>query len=122
MTKKTILVFLLMIAGTVGLNLVAPWWAPVPWIVIIVALSNLNPKEGSFLGGFSIAIVWLLMARYMSQQDHEGIISKTGVLLGGLSHQWMVTLTLLIAFITGALSGWFGSALGNLFPRKTKTA
>ena len=121
MTKKTWIAFLLMAAGIFGLGLIAPWWAPVPWIVIIAGLSNMSKKQGLLLGGFSFAIVWLLIARYMSQQDHEGIISKTGVLLGGLSHQLMILLTMLIAFITGMFSGWFGSALGSLFPRKTKT-
>ena len=117
-SKKTIIVFLLMTAGVVGLSF-TPWWTAAIWILVIAGLTGLNVKDGILSGGFAIAIVWILMARYMSLQDTSEIISKTGALMGGISRGVMMFITFLIAFITGTLSGWLGSVLGSVVRQKT---
>ncbi len=120
MTKKAIITFLLLATGVVGLSFIAPWWATAIWVVMITCLTGLSVKESILSGGFVIGLVWVVMARYMSLQDDADIISKTGALLGGLSHQLMMVATLGIALITGILSGWFGSVLGHFIRQKTK--
>ncbi|MEP6795026.1 MAG: hypothetical protein ABJB16_11915 [Saprospiraceae bacterium] len=115
MKTKTIISFLIMIIGVTGLGFIAPWWAGTVWVVLIAAIMRTNKKQGMFTGAFAFGLVWVAMARYMSIQDGVDIISKTGTLLGGLSHQLMMVVTLVIAFITGILSGWLGSALGQTF-------
>jgi len=121
MKGKTIIAFLIMIAGVLGLGFVAPWWAAALWVVVVSALTKLNQKQAILVGGFAIVIVWLVMARYLSLNDDAEIISKTGELLGGISHQLMIVVTMVIALITGVLSGWLGSVLGQLFfSRNTK--
>ncbi len=119
MTKKTLFPFLLMVAGITGLGFIAPWWAAAIWILMVATLSRLNTRQNILCGGFALAIVWIIMARYMSSQDEAGIIVKTGTLLGGLSHQMMMVATMVIALITGILSGWLGSALGKAITKKT---
>ncbi len=119
MKTKTIISFLLMIIGITGLGFIAPWWAGAVWVVLIAAIMRTNNKQGMFIGAFAFALVWVAMARYMSFEDGSDIISKTGTLLGGLSPQLMMTVTWVLAFITGLFSGWLGSALGlTFFPRK----
>jgi hypothetical protein len=115
MKTKAIIAFLIMTAGVLGLGFFAPWWASAIWVVCVAALAKLNQKQATLVGGFSIVIVWIVMARYLSLNDDAEIISKTGTLLGGISHQLMFVVTLVIALITGVLSGWLGSVLGQLF-------
>lgn len=118
MKKKSVISFLVMTAGIAGLGFIAPWWAGAICIVIIAGFSRLNVRDSILTGAFALGLVWVVMARYMSLHDEADIISKTGSLLGGLSHQSMMTATLLIALITGGLSGWFGSVLGNIFRKE----
>jgi len=114
MKIKSTLSFLLMVAGITGLSFFAPWWISAVWVILIAGIMRLNRNQGMFTGMFAIALVWIIMARFMSLHDSGEIISKTGTLLGGLSHQLMFIVTLVIAMITGFLSGWLGSALGFL--------
>ena len=119
MKTRTIISFVIMVAGVLGLGFFTPWWVAPLWIVLVTGASKLNSNQSTFLGGFALAMVWLVIARYFSLQDSAGIISKTGTLLGGLSHQLMMVITLVIAFITGSLSGWLGGAFGSLVLKKT---
>ena len=114
------IVFLIMLAGVFGLGFITPWWSGAGWILLFALFGGLTTRQSIFSGGFALAIVWILMARFTSLHDEAGIITKTGTLLGGLSHQLMMLVTLLIAFITGLLSGWFGGTLGNVFFKKAK--
>ena len=111
MTQNWNIAFVLMIIGVAGLGFIAPWWSAAIWVILMVILFKLNTSQGISAGGLAIGLVWVAMTRYMSQHDDAGIISKTGELMGGLSHQVMISLTFLIAVITGVLSGWFVSAL-----------
>ena len=120
MTQNWNIAFVLMLAGVAGLGFIAPWWSAAIWVILMVILFKLNTNQSISAGGLAIGLVWVVMARYMSQHDDAGIISKTGQLMGGLSHQMMILLTLLIAVITGVLSGWFGSALTKVVLRKKK--
>ena len=120
MTKRTIISFLLMVAGVVGLGFIAPWWSGAVWVAVVATVARLNERKGILAGAFAIGIVWVGMAGYMSLQDDADIISKTGALLGGLSHQQMVMVTFLIGMITGIFSGWLGSALGHFIHPKIK--
>ena len=123
MKGKTIIAFLIMAAGVLGLGFIAPWWTAALWVVCVSALTRLNQKQATLAGGFAVVIVWVLMARYLSMQDDADIITKTGTLLGGISHQLMMVVTLVIALITGVLSGWLGSVLGQvIMSRNTKDA
>lgn len=122
MKTKTNISLLIMTLGVTVLGFITPWWVGAVWVVLIAAIMRTNKKQGMFTGAFAFGIVWVVMARYMSTQDTADIISKTGTLLGGLSHQLMMVVTLVIAFITGLLSGWLGSAIGQTFlPRKNGT-
>ncbi len=116
--RKKIISFLLMVAGVTGLGFIAPWWVGAPWIVLIAVIFKLKEWEGIRIGGLALGIVSLIAARLMSTNDEAGIISKTGTLLGGLSHQMMMVATLVIALITGMLSGWLGSRIGKAIPSK----
>jgi hypothetical protein len=121
MKTNTMISFLLMIIGVTALGFIAPWWAAAIWVVVIAALTRLNKKQAILSGSFAIGLVWLAMALYMSLHDDANIISKTGALLGGLSTPLMVVVTFVLAFVTGLLSGWLGSACGQtFFPRKSE--
>ena len=63
-------------------------------------------------------LVWVATGAYMDARDNADIISKTGMLMIGYSHWMMLFILLVLSFITGALSGWFGSALGMFFHQK----
>jgi len=113
MKNKMIIPFFLMITGVLLLGYFAPWWAAAMWVVLVSALLKLPTRKGILLGGVSIGIVWLGMSLWMSSQDDTDIIGKTGTLLGGLSAGMMMVVTVFMAIVTGVLSGWFGSRLGD---------
>ena len=103
-----------MIVGVVALSFFTPWWVPPFWVVFVAFIMKLDIKNALLLGALCYGLIWSGMARYMSEQDASDIISKTGVLLGGLSHQMMFVVVTIISLITGALAGWFGSVLGKI--------
>ena len=110
-----------MVVGITGLGFFTPWWVAAVWVMMIAGLMRLTRNQGMFTGMIALAIVWILMARFMSLHDTGEIISKTGLLLGGLSHQLMFIVTLVIAMITGFLSGWLGSTLGFvILPKRSE--
>lgn len=111
MKKNSVAAFAFMVAGIAFIGFFAPWWTPALWIMGIAFLFKLSAKTGSLSGGISFATVWTVMAMIMSIQDKANIISKTGILLGGISLPIMFLIIIVISFITGALSGWLGSAL-----------
>lgn len=115
MKNNSFITLLLLLTGIVLLSFFASWWAASVWIVVITSIMKISPKQGIFLGSFSLGIVWLAMAFYMSLHDQGLIISKTGALLGGLSVPLMIMVTAIIALITGTLAGWLGSAIGISF-------
>ena len=122
MVKKTLLSFVLMVTGIAVLGYFAPWWVPVLWIIVVAFLLKLNIRNGVITGGLSFALVWLVMARYMDVRDEAGIIEKTGTLMGGLTHQQVFIVVLVISLITGSLAGWFGSALRDYFNRTSRAS
>ena len=111
MKKNIITAFAFMLAGSAVLGLTAPWWTPAFWIMGIAFWFKLDTKRASLTGGLSFAIVWTVMAVMMSVQDTSNIISKTGILLGGISLPLMFVIIIVISFITGVLSAWLGSSL-----------
>ncbi|HUR31010.1 MAG TPA: hypothetical protein VMZ69_06230 [Saprospiraceae bacterium] len=117
MKKKTLLAFLIMIIGIGIIGYFTPWWVPVIWVIFTAFVLKLNIKTGMMSGALSFALVWSVMSRYMDVQDQAGIISKTGTLMGGISHQLLFVLVMVISLITGFLAGWFGSVLGKYFER-----
>src|SRR4030095_2192964 len=119
MKTRTIISFLIMVAGVVCLGFFTPWWVAAIWIVLVAGVGKLSISQSMLTGGFAIGLAWVAMARYFSLHDDADIISKTGALLGGLSHQLMMVITLVIAFITGVLSGWLGGALGSMILKQT---
>jgi hypothetical protein len=115
MKKQTILAALIMMAGIFLLSYFTMWWLAVLWVVVIAYVMKLDIKAGMTAGGSAFAFVWVAFALYMNAQDSAGIISKTGVLLGGLSQWIMLAVVFLLSLITGFLSGWLGSAVGMYF-------
>jgi len=111
MKKKTFFALLIMIAGIFLLGYFTFWWIPAAWVVLVAYMMKLDIKTGIITGGVSFALVWVAMAIFMNVQDSADIISKTGILLGGLSQWMMLLVALIISLITGILSGWLGSAI-----------
>ena len=111
MKKNTIAAFILMIIGTTILGFLTPWWTPAFWIMGIAFWFNSSATAASLTGGLAFAIVWTIMAMLMTVHDDANIISKTGILLGGISLPFMFMIIIVISFITGALAGWLGSAM-----------
>lgn len=111
MKKNKVAAFAVMVAGITLLGFLTPWWTPAIWIMGIAFWFKLSVKGASLTGGLSFAIVWTVMAMLMSVRDHANIISKTGLILGGISFPFMFMIIIVISFITGVLSGWLGSAL-----------
>ena len=114
MKNKMLFAFLLMITGVAVTGFYAPWWTAAIWVVLIATIMRVDKKQGMFAGAFGFGLVWLGMAWYMGTKDDADIISKTGILLGGLSPLLMLLVTFVIAFITGLLSGWLGSVFGSV--------
>jgi hypothetical protein len=114
MKENAIIAIFLMIAGIVILNYFFPWWTPVIWICCIAWIMRLPVKKGILCGGISFAVVWMAMSRYLDVLSATDIMDKTGALLGGVSSVVLMIITGLLAFITGCLSGWLGSALGSV--------
>lgn len=118
MKIKTFQALLLMIAGIFILGLFTTWWLAPFWVVLIAMVLKLEIKTGVLTGGISLMLVWVATGAYMDARDNADIISKTGMLMIGYSHWMMLFILLVLSFITGALSGWFGSALGMFFHQK----
>ncbi len=115
MKKQLLPAILFMMAGLAVLGFIAPWWVLPFWIVLVAAMMTLHDRESLLAGGISYIIICFGMALYMIQQDDADIIMKTGTLLGGLSTTLMLLGVILISMITGSLSGWLGSAIGNVY-------
>ena len=122
MNRNSIIAALLMIFGVAVLGFFTPWWVPPFWIVFVSFIMKLDIKNALLLCALCYGLVWTGMARYMSEQDASDIISKTGVLLGGLSHQMIFVVIAIISFITGGLAGWFGNRLGAFIRTKNTQA
>lgn len=118
MKNKTILTFFLFVVGSGLSGYFGPWWAPAVFILLIAALMGLHARQAILAGSISLGIVFLVMAAWMNTLDDNGIIQKTGMLLGGLSPLLMIGVTTLLGAITGGLSGWLGSALGQAAVKK----
>jgi len=118
MKIKTFQALLLMIAGIFILGLFTAWWLPPLWVILIAMLMKLDTKTGILTGGLSYTLVLVATGAYMDARDNADIISKTGMLMIGYSHWMMLFVLLVLSFITGALSGWLGSALGIFFHQK----
>jgi hypothetical protein len=118
MKRKTIIALILLLVGVSISALYGPWWAPSIIVISIVALLPLSTRPGILLGSMSIGIVFLGMALVLIANDHAEIISGTGKMLGGLSSLSMILITTLLGVVTGGLSGWVGSVLGNHLSKK----
>jgi len=118
MKRKPFLILIMMLAGVVVAGLFGPWWAPAVFVTLLCMLMKLSAKQGVWIGGLALFLVYLIMSVLMMGKDDSGLIGKTGALLGGLSAPLMVVVTGLIGGITGMLSGWLGSSLAMVMPGK----
>ena len=118
MKNKTVIAIILFIAGSFLSGYFGPWWAPAAFILLGAALMGLSVSQAILSGSISLSLVYLGMAIWMSRMDKADIIQKTGELMGGLSPVMMILVTTIVGAITGLLSGWLGSALGYLLPKK----
>ena len=114
MKTKELLAFVIMLAGAALIEYFLPWWVHPAWVIIVVVLMKMRTWPAIIYSGLALALVWVGFARWMSEKDTAEIIHKTGELMGGISHQNMMSITLLIGFITGILSGWFGGKLASV--------
>jgi MFS family permease len=119
MKNKTIVLILVMLAGTFLSGYFGPWWAPAGFIVLSSALMGLSSKQAIGIGSGTLGVIFLVMAVFLSTKDESGLLQKTGSLMGGLSSGMLVALTMLFGGLTGFFSGWLGSALGVIL-RNTK--
>lgn len=118
MTKQSlIIIFILMLVGSILSGFFGPWWAPSLMIILISALMKLTVRQGLLLGSLSLGLTFIVMTIFAQSTDDTGIISKIGSLLGGISVFGMVFISTLIGIITGLLSGWLGSALGDFLKK-----
>ncbi len=120
MTKRTIIVLIILLFGTFVSGLYGPWWAPSVFILAVSALLNLSVKQAMLTGALSLGLVFLGMTLFLHAGDEAEIISKTGNLLGGLSSGGMIGVTTFLGIMTGMLSGWIGSLLGDFFNKNGK--
>ncbi len=117
MNKKLISSLIIMLTGSFLAGWFGPWWAMSVYIILVVALLKLPVKPSLLLGALSIGIVFLGMALFTYSNDEAEIISKTGMLLGGLSPIGMLGFTTFIGILTGVCSAWLGSALGSFIKK-----
>jgi hypothetical protein len=115
MNKKTIVLYLIMIAGVILAGYFGPWWAPAAYVVILSVLMQLTTKTAVFTGMISVGLTYLLMSVWMNSRDHADVIEKTGMLLGGLSPVALILVTTLIGAVTGLLAGWVGGTIAQMF-------
>ena len=108
-----------MAAGVAVWSLLFPWWMAIIWIVSVAFFIKTTTRVAILSGAVALGVVWLLMSIILLLNDHMQIIGKSAQLLGGLSDYLLIIISLVIALITGGLSGWFGHSLGIVF-RKSK--
>jgi hypothetical protein len=120
MKRNTIIILILFIVGSYLSGFFGPWWAPAGFLMLVAALLKLPARQAMITGGISLGVVYLAEAIRMHWMDDSEIITKTGLLLGGLSPILMIVMTTLIGSLTGLLSGWIGSIIGNLTGKKEK--
>ena len=118
MTLKSTLHYLLLMTGILLAGFFGPWWAPAAFIVLFTALWGAKAGHAALAGGLLLCLAYLGLSLWASKEDQAGIIEKTGLLMGGLSSTALILFTTFIGWVTGALSGWMGSALGELFRGK----
>ncbi|HEY3385644.1 MAG TPA: hypothetical protein VGK46_03975 [Saprospiraceae bacterium] len=114
MNAKTIITYIAMLAGVILSGYFGPWWAPAAFVVLLAGLMQMTSKKAILAGGFSVGIVYMVMAIWMNSMDKADIIGKTGMLMGGLSSVAMIIVTTLIGLITGVFAGWVGSGIGGM--------
>jgi hypothetical protein len=120
MNRRVIIAFVLLCTAIALSGWYGPWYAPAVVVVIICALLSLRTAQAIWLGLISCAFVYTLVALILLNRDDAGIISKTGNLLGGLSPIMVLLITILLAGLTGLVSGWLGSVLSQYFRTTTK--
>ena len=113
MKNKILITFTILLVGVFLSALYGPWWAPSLVIISMVALLKLSATQGMILGSLTSGLVFLAMTLVSNAQDRMDIISKVGELLGGLSPVVMILISTFLGLITGLLSGWLGSAIGD---------
>ena len=118
MKNKTPIAIIFCLVGSLLAGMYGPWWAPAVFIILLCALMGLTVKQSMLTGRISLGVVYLGMALWLRSQDEADIIETTGMLLGGLSPVMMIVVTTLIGRITGLLSGWIGSVIGNVVVKK----
>ena len=113
--KKTnnLIALLIMLTGSALSGIYGPWYAPSIFIFLASALLALPSKKGLSIGGVSLGLVYFLISLYQFTQDETNLLSKIGVVMGGLSPIALIVLSTVIGMITGMLSGWVGSSLAE---------
>ena len=109
-----------MTLGIPIISMLLPWWASIIWIIGICIWLHISMRFAWWISGMSLAVVWFLASIFFKSHDQTDLIGKTGALLGGVSGFLLVVITTVIGFITGALSGWFGSACATIIHKSNQ--
>ena len=121
MKRKNLISFIIIAFGIIVLSLLMPWWSSIIWIILICVVMNLSVRSAWWISGIAMALVCIAASAYLKGQDQTDLIGKTGNLLGGVSSTVLLIVTAVIAFISGALAGWFGTACAFVIKgQKTK--
>jgi len=104
----------LAVAGCLAAAWVGPWWAAACFLAIWYMLMRYPARPAAIQGGLILAAVFGVMATILLLRDSTGLLDRTGGLLGGIPATGLLIVTVVIGWITGLLSGWVGSALGQV--------
>ena len=111
---------MLALAGCSVAGWFGPWWAPAVFLAAWTIVMRMPRRTAVIEGGLILAAVFGTVAGWMLLRDESALLAKTGTLLGGLPAWAMWFVTLVIGWITGILSGWLGSALGEVIMEKNE--
>jgi len=110
--------FIILVIGCGVAAWLGPWWAPAVVLASWYALLQRPVRHAAIQGGLVLALAYALAAGWMWSQDSTNLLGKTSTLLGGIPPVAMLVVTIVLAWITGLLSGWLGSVLGKTLHEK----
>lgn len=115
MKTQDLFFLLILIASLVIIGIMFPWWVQMVWTGIVFFIWKPGVRLSLLFGGIGVSSVWLIISIYLLLNDSAGIIQKTGQLMGGISPALMVLLAFITGWISGMLSAWLGNNVGVIF-------
>ena len=118
MKTQDLFFLLILIASLVIIGIMFPWWVQMVWTGIVFFIWKPGVRLSLLFGGIGVSGVWLIISIYLLLNDSAGIIQKTGQLMGGISPALMVLLAFITGWISGMLSAWLGNNVGVIFRKE----